>query len=221
MKSHRESGNVLFYILIAVVLLAALSYAVANSGRGKADIINEERARLIASEMIEYTDIISNAVTQLKLRGCNENEISFENNLTSGYANANAPADQTCHVFNINGGAITAKNPPEEGLPSSPLLTEYRFVGSNTVPGVKNVAGELIILANVSENICSQTNELLGVTPTTPAQDTNDFNIVRFTGNYAQSDAINGYDGELQACIESTTGTTANNFFFYKVLIAR
>ncbi|MFK7838861.1 MAG: hypothetical protein AB8B83_00885 [Bdellovibrionales bacterium] len=221
MKSYHESGNVLFYILIAVVLLAALSYAVANSGRGKADIINEERARLIASEIIEYTDIISSAVTQLKLRGCSENEISFENNFTSGYTNINSPANQACHIFNINGGGITPKNPPQEGIPSNPLLTEYRFAGANIVPDVKNFAGELIVIANVSENVCTQANELLGVLPTTPALDTNDFNIVRFTGNYAQSGTINGYDGELQACIESTTGTTANNFFFYKVLLAR
>lgn len=102
-----ESGNVLFYILIAVALLAALSFAVAQSGRGSIAQMNEEKSKLLANEIMEYGDIIANAVAQLRLRGCKPTEISFENPEKAGYANAGAPADKTCNIFDPAGGGVT------------------------------------------------------------------------------------------------------------------
>ena len=219
--NNTQSGNVLFYILIAVALLASLMFAVSQSGRGSAKQISEERARLIASEMIEYSNIIGAAISQLRLRGCDEDQINFDNNLVTGYTNTNAPTDGFCDVFSVSGAGINISTPPEEAQPSSPHLTDYRFVGSNIVPDIQNFAGELILITNVLEAVCTQINELLNISPSTPAQDTNGFNTVKFVGNYSTAGAINGYDGELAACIESTGGATANNFYYYKVLMPR
>ena len=86
-----ECGNVLFYILIAVALIAALSYAVTTTSRGggTADI-SQEKAGLAASEILEYSNNIASAAAQLNLRGCRDTEISFDNTLSAtDYSNTN------------------------------------------------------------------------------------------------------------------------------------
>lgn len=57
-----ERGNILFMILIAVALFAALSYAVTSSSRGGSKGIGEERARLLASRIVQYGTSIEQAV---------------------------------------------------------------------------------------------------------------------------------------------------------------
>ena len=74
-----QSGNVIYYVLIAVALLAALSYVVAQSGRGGFSSITKDRAGLIASEILDYSNMIETAMGQLRLRGCGLEEVSFEN----------------------------------------------------------------------------------------------------------------------------------------------
>ena len=64
---YTQNGNVLFYILIATALIGALSYAIANSTRGNSDQLTAERARLLASEIIEYAGTMEAGVTQLSL----------------------------------------------------------------------------------------------------------------------------------------------------------
>jgi hypothetical protein len=82
-RTPAERGNVMFYILIAVALLAALIFAVAQSGRGNIQQVSEEKARLFATEIIQYTGTMANGVAQLRLRGVRDTEISFDNPVVS------------------------------------------------------------------------------------------------------------------------------------------
>lgn len=50
----KRSGNVLFLILIAVALFAALSYVVAHSGRSSAGSTSRELAKLQAAQILGY-----------------------------------------------------------------------------------------------------------------------------------------------------------------------
>ncbi|MEM6781224.1 MAG: hypothetical protein AAF569_05125, partial [Pseudomonadota bacterium] len=73
-----ENGSAIFYILIAIVLLAALTYSFTQSTRTSGDNLTDQQASLIASEIIEYGNTITNAVQKLKLRGCADDEISVQ-----------------------------------------------------------------------------------------------------------------------------------------------
>jgi hypothetical protein len=102
-KSATQRGNVLFLILIAVALFAALFYAVTQSSRGGGDADNE-LAQIAQAESDNCTSSVDATKLRLSLiGGCNEFQISYE--LPNGSnSNPSAPSDKSCHVFSPGRG---------------------------------------------------------------------------------------------------------------------
>jgi len=103
---YLRSGNVLFLILIAVALFAALSYAVTQASRGGGKNIADEQASLETSKQQSIQANIDGALWRLKLiNGCRDNEISYETP-SGDNANPDAPEDNSCHVYHPDGGGV-------------------------------------------------------------------------------------------------------------------
>jgi hypothetical protein len=107
----RQQGNILFLILIAVALFAALSYAVTGSSRSGGQTISQDKAKIAAAEIVQYGTQLEQAVTRLKvINGCSDTQLSFERAPFDGsdtaYLNPNAPPDFRCHVFHPTGGGV-------------------------------------------------------------------------------------------------------------------
>ncbi|MFP4314071.1 MAG: hypothetical protein ACLFR0_07070 [Alphaproteobacteria bacterium] len=224
-KRKNESGNVLFYILIAVALIAALSFAVSSSDRGSMGQIDNERARLLSSEMLEYSSNVATAVNQLKLRGCSDTQISFQNaTSTADYTNTGNPTgDNTCHVFHISGAGLQFRDAP---VGASDLAESILFDGNMEIENIGMTAGDassselLLIYRDIGQNVCEAINDLLGLSSLSPTDTALDF--VAFQGTYAYANTIGDEDAALDGmragCVQETTGSTYN---FYRVLIAR
>jgi hypothetical protein len=119
----KQQGNVLFLILIAVALFAALSYAITGSSRSGGDQITDTKARIAAGQLIQYLGDIEKAVTRVMLiNGCNDRMISFERAPFDGsdpdFVNNNAPSDFRCHIFHPQGGGVPFVEIEEEWLDS-------------------------------------------------------------------------------------------------------
>jgi len=234
MKHHQESGNVLFYILIAVALLAALTFAVAQSGRGSGEQISAERARLIASEMIEYSNSISAAVAQLRLRGVNEDELCFDHPSwgANNYDHSPACTDNFNKIFDIGGASITWSEAPSEAMDAGATPDNlWHIYGDNEVEGIGTTNGDatssdLILVADeLALSVCQQLNNLLDITDseTAPPTDAN-LGETRYVGAFGYTNTIADEAGgaaleaQSSGCFENTTD---NEYVFYKVLIAR
>ncbi|MAS87282.1 MAG: hypothetical protein CMH30_04815 [Micavibrio sp.] len=102
-----EKGNVLFIILVAVALFAALTYAVTQSTAvSNPDTINREMTTLNDADDEDYQSTIKQAVQRLKFTNdCTDAEISYEEPDGTN-ANPSAPIDESCHVFRPNGGGV-------------------------------------------------------------------------------------------------------------------
>ena len=230
-KSERQSerGNVLFYVMFAVALLAALSYAVSQSGRGSITQLNAEKARLLADEILQYGNVLASAAAQLRLRGCKDTEISFENPILTGtHINASAPPDKTCHIFDPAGGGVTYHTFDVSGVTGTP-----RFQTGNqaiTQIGMDNEADLWMhITLDNSESahmLCAQINDLieLGVENDTSTAAFEPFQNgtwadTDFTGSFPSAGAISNadLDGKTAWCAGHTTDLVS----FYRVLIAR
>lgn len=238
-RTGPESGSILFYILIAVVLFAALSYAVANIMRsGVADPRREVRT-LTATDVIQYGDGLKRAIQGMRIRGVADNHISFETALLAGYApHAHCAAD-SCRVFQPAGGGMSYMAPAQswlDPLGTAPLVGEWFFPAGVCVEdaGTGGIGCEtdtddnedlVAILPWLTRDICTEINIRLGITNPAgnpplaagaawPAANT------RFTGTFTES-AIIARGGELAGCLRGAGVPPTNSYFYYKVLLAR
>ena len=233
MNRNSERGSVLFYILIAVVLLAALSYAVAQSGRGSISAVNEEKSKLVAGEIMEYANAIGNAVAQLRLRGIKDTDLCFDDDNWGvlNYPNASC-SDDTKKIFHLKGGGVTWRKAPAEAMdPAAAPDYLWHIYGSNEIDEVGTTCGAdscddlILVVDELSLQVCQQINESLHVTgpAAVPPGDTS-LDEARFTGVYnfqeTIGDDVNGAElrGKTAGCF--LNGATSK-YVFYKVLVSR
>ena len=228
-----ESGNVIFYILIAVALLASLSFAVSQGNRGSSQQVSEERARLIASEIIEYANIMTSAVSQIRLRGTDLSALCFDHTSwgASDYNHAGC-GDDLNKIFHPSGAGLDWSNAPAEAMDASASPDNlWHIYGDNEIQNVGSTTGDangadLILLADeISLPVCQKLNELLGVTAanTAPPTDTA-YGTTRYIGAFGYTatigDEVGGaaLSGQSAGCF---LNTTTSEYAYYKVLIAR
>ena len=197
----KQHGNILFLILIAVVLFAALSYAVTQSSRGGGNA-DKEQLELRTASFVNYSNNIAVTVDRLLIsQRCAENELSFEKSPFDGtdsdYVNSDAPLDFSCHIYHPQGGGIPSPNVGDfQGIVGQ--TSEYEVYGStnNSIAGVlhptSGYAADLsIIVRGVSENACISINESIGITLPIPI-DSGDLNVAPFDGDYTSVDNVDG-----------------------------
>lgn len=246
MNFKSDQGSVLFYILIAVVLFAALSYAVANMMRGGGGNINKETAALYAAEIMNYSKSLKDALQYVRISNdCDETEISFDNPVLTGYTHTPVTRDE-CKIFHPDGGGMGYGRVPTEWLDESESAGanygEWFFSGENAVAGVGTsipstgtcTSGTTCIdliafVPYLDQTICSAINEQLnldGAISPIYQQDNGPTRMDdKFTGTFSTLDLdIDGapYNGRLAGCTQKdSSGTGADAYFFYQVLLER
>ena len=228
-----ESGNVFFYIFICAFLLGALSYAVAQGGRSSATSLSQDRIRLAAADVIGYADTIGKAVSQLRLRGTQIDELSFANSFLPsadyGVYDDN-PTAATHEIFNPAGGAVVYQDPPE--IATTTGTEQYQFLSNNAVQHIgttcatASCADLLLVIANMNREICLQINNLVGVTNPggEPPEDADIRENEKWnpaTGfGYSQTigDEDAALSGKSEACFAETDEDPLE-YVYYKVLM--
>lgn len=130
----KERGGAIIWIFLMIAIFAALNYAVSKGSRGGAAQISQEQARMAATDILDYSRTIKNAVQTLQINGCADTEVSFDQAVVSGYSNPNSPSDESCHVFKTNGGGLNYQTPDKDWLDGSKsALTHYgtQYTSSN------------------------------------------------------------------------------------------
>ncbi len=219
--SH-ERGNVLFLILIAVALFGALSMAISysSSSGGTGGDIMRQQSRVNASEIIDYAGNLSTTISRLRLNGCTQDQISFENNIiTTGYDNTLAPTDETCHVFKAAGGGAVVKN------------NTIEFTGSYVITNIGTADTDLIFQMPLGKAQCEEVNEILGIPNDGlegPPSDSllsgatfeGDYTIATTASANQRIEATN-LIGRKEACRTNSGSGSSAVFMYYKVLLAR
>lgn len=174
-----EKGNILFLILLAVVLFAALSYAVTSSMRGGGNDATAEQTEMAVSEVLNYAAQVEAAVQRVSLsNGCGDTQISFQNDFVNQYTNPNAPGRQ-CWVFDPAGGGVVFQTPPTEILvPQSEYQNDgyghYIYTGGLSFRWIGTYSGTdlAFILKGLNSAACALINKRLYGDSTIPEHET-------------------------------------------------
>lgn len=233
MTSHPQisiknnNGSALFLILIAVVLFAALTYAITQSNRGNANNFSREAASLEANRILSYGNDMRYAVNKLLLKGCSDTEITI---------NDSNPA---CNIYGANGGGVAILRLYDLMTPASVSAT-FTYMRNNVEFGSGWMFGRMSILnvgtdgasANNSElmwimpyikkETCIRLNERVGVTNPSGNPPISWIDAGGgWNGTYVATTVINTLQlqGKETYCMESNS--TSGLYWFVQVLIAR
>lgn len=242
-----ESGNVLWFILLAIALLAALTITITHFSDTTHQTGNREMARVQASQILRTAKGWQEAINQMQGREVSANDIDFDDPGLSGYANPNCTSD-ACKLFKPGGGGQTYAPPDTGWLDASqaarPSYGQWIFTGKLCVQGVGDVTEAIggncaangsaaddeltVLLPYVTMSVCQELNTLLGLAgpgATPPMNTDNPLAATRFTGVFA--DGVNIVAGNAQlyqrpaGCLQNAGGGIAQTYTFYDVLIAR
>ncbi|WP_145382958.1 hypothetical protein [Botrimarina mediterranea] len=222
--SHSQRGNVLFLILIAVALFAALSFAVVRATSTSTVTPSAEKARTIAAQLLNQGLTMKVAYQRLRLR-CDVRKIDFYP--LHGH-NPNRPLDDSCSLLHPNGGGLDRSQFIAPQGVQTPGASPAFWVPSQYVriPGVgidDSAAAELtFVLRYVTPEICQAYNALsIGESTLDPSIPSN-LNSATYTGDFATWDTANqpiSYGQPIQ-CVAETNGNTGIYGLLY-VLEAR
>lgn len=162
---NNQKGNVLFLILIAVALFAALSYAVTQSSRSGGDASRETNI-LNAAQLTQYPTSIRTAVLRLVIDGYQDTNILY-NPPAGGFTAASEPFE----VFATIGGGAINQNAPSEVMAQGGVNPDGTwFINMDfEVPGLGRSAAalsgnELIaFLPGITESVCTRINLEAGI----------------------------------------------------------
>lgn len=219
-----ERGNLFFYLFLVVILFGALTFAIAQSGRGSATAVTDEQTRLNATEIIDFSETVAKATGLLRLRGTTLAQLRFATaELPAADYNPAPVADSVNKVFDPEGGGAIYRHPPSGALKTAGV--EYAFLGGLEFAGIGTTCGTgactdlAMVLPGITKSTCDSINRLASVdtTETTPILDLSS----KFSGTMSYASTISGaaLSGKAFGCFMYDDALDANDvYYFYRVL---
>ena len=208
--NRSQGGSILFYILLAVVLFGALSYAAANMFRGGGDISTSERAKINSQALADYAQKVKLTVQDMKLRGVATDQLSFLISGDAGYTTA----PHTVKVFHPEGGGV-ASFLLIEHLKDASVTAPYMRAARVSNGGLGTAAADIMVgFRNLQQPVCAELNSRLNNTTTIPTA-TLPFGTVFPTSGTGDINACADCSGKSQYCFQNI-GT--GEYIFYTVI---
>lgn len=225
MKTNAQNGNVFIFILLGVVLFAALAFTMSRGFRGDSTSrMSEREITLAAADILSYAQRIERAVGKLRGQSVSESEISFENPIVTGYEHT-VPQPANHQIFNSAGGGSKWQAAPTGSNDGAPWI----ITGATCVVGLgTDVAGcsggsdatsnedLLLTLSNVDAGLCEALNEKLNITGGIPADTGTGLSTTLFRGSFT-----NGTEIVLPIARPAACFSRAGVNYFYSVLLQR
>ena len=164
-----ESGNVLFLILIAVALFAALSYAVTQSTRTGGGSGDNETALISSAQLTQYPATIRTSVVRMIISGADITSLEF--NAPDQFSNLLSNA---VGVFHPSGGGATYSQSPGDmmatGNPGTWVFNaenEILYLGTTNEAALgtplDTTVDVIAFLPGITQTLCSRINDELGI----------------------------------------------------------
>ncbi len=232
-----QSGNALWFILLAVALLAFLTGVISRNSSSVNQSGGVEQARIKATSILRFSKSVENTVQEMMINGTSENDLDFKA-INASHDNTNC-SDSTCEVFDVEGGGISYQSAAD--LLSDSSHTDDWFISTKNIAyqfgcdTTNNGCTDLILLTpNIPKSVCLQINKIQGITnPSGDAPRLLELTYgSEYTGSYdsvVNSTILGGTNATNEA--PQVTGKSAGCVFefgggqdtyqFYQILIPR
>ena len=227
-----QSGNIIFFILLAIFLIGLVTAALRSTGIESA-AIDREDVTIKVSQVRQNAAEIEHAVNLVMQNGISENDISFAStDAPSDYGTPNS--NSKAEIFNASGGAARYRPAP----PGVNDGSGWEFYGATALPDIGSDKPDLVaVLPNVTKEFCKQVNVINGqyrtVPPATDEEPIDDGSCVnggqslRFgSAVHFVTSGFNTMDETTftakpagEACVKCSAGSTSYNY--YHVLMGR
>ncbi len=222
-QQSRESGNIMIYILIAIVLFGGLTLVLSRQNQqAEGQSTTDEQIALQVQDMMTYSGVVGAAIDQIASLGTPYSSMVFINPASSNFETLTPMAN----VFHPKGGGINAPayNPKIFSAATNPTPGWYigRF---NTVEGTPSTAQDIILTAHsITKPLCTALNKKLIGSATIPTMGANTAyylvaGINHSLGNGTLTQAIcpTCYD-KASLCVSNVAGT---QWSFYSIVGAQ
>jgi hypothetical protein len=151
----KQSGNALFLILIAVVLFAALSYAITKSGSGgNTRAIAKDKLSMEYSKLSGQLNAGAAEYTKLRLRGCEFQDIDLNPNMV--------PIRPQCAFHAKNGGGFAYS--VDTITPLNAVNSGMFGIGPAFMPLIGTEGADVVLVTALmdtpeNETLCNYINE--------------------------------------------------------------
>lgn len=193
-----QTGNVLFLILIAVALFAALSYAVTQSSRGGGNA-DDETTLIDSATLVQYPTSLQNSALRMAVSDGVSN-LALEFNIPSDFGTCTS-SGANC-IFHPSGGSATYQQGDASWVTGASAV-DWVINSNNDVEGIGSDGGtsataETIgFLPGVTDGLCRKINDQLGI-GNTIAQETAGIDVsTEQTNGYSFSTSGQAIDGDL------------------------
>lgn len=236
-RPQGEEGNVLFLILIAVALFAALSYAVTQSSRSGSGDAGSETNLINSAQLTQFPASIRTAIVRMIVGGTSVSTLNF--NPPADFANLESVS---VGVFHPSGGGATYAEAPA-ALMASGASGTWHYNASMEIPdiGIAGADGNDLIafLPGITQNVCTKINQELGLPTPTPVIATDvsadyldDMEDPDGAGGTAApfptgtdvtdiDDGAGAFDGQPFGCFRNGPTASPGDYVYYHVLVER
>ncbi len=223
-KYDAQNGSIFTMILVGIVLFSGLSFALLQGSRSGSGQLTDQQAKLAASEIIEYSNKVQQAVTASRINGCLDTQISFESAETGvSYFNPNAPSSYLCHLFHANGGNIRFSEIDSRYTIGA---GNWKYIGNIKIHNLGTTGNAALMMraGPLKPDICIHLNKILSIENPDVIPIDDSISSPNFIGSYAAlvgNSYIGDDDSRLadkkEACRQGGGGSN----YYYKALIIR
>jgi hypothetical protein len=235
MKNHpcRESGNALWFVLLAVALLGILTAVISRTSSTVEQTGGVEQARIKATSILRFGQSIENAIQQMGMGGVSESDLDFVA-ISEDHDNPNC-SDKSCEVFAAAGGALGYRMPEDvtgiNNFTGKWIITSANRVKQFGCDDDDTSCMDLILtLTDVPDALCLEINKMQSI-PNTDGKPPRLGGLVLkpYVGTFAETNniLIGGNDaareapdvkGKSAACVSDLA---SKKNVYYQVLIGR
>lgn len=161
-QNQNERGNALIYVLIAIVLFAALSFTLSRqTDTSETSFMDSSEVEILANRLINYSAQTESVINQMTFGGTIVANLDFTRPGETGF-NAGTAAGNINKVYHPQGGGLNAGEFPAKvaGTASGVVDPGWYLGRFNNIEWTATTADDVLLTAfNIREDICAKINQ--------------------------------------------------------------